>query len=115
VAEPENTESALVFHYIKSNSHRSVHVDGALASLSASGGLHVALFNERMPIPQQTVVGFVGDKQFDLPDRMVSRQGVVREVDVSLYLSLPVAKELMSLLGRQIEMAEKVAAEMKAL
>lgn len=110
------TEPRLVFHYIKNQNFRVIHVDGAIGSLVPTGHIHMALFSERRPIPQQmahkiTPDGQVGDS---IPSETVSKEGIIREIDVDAMMSLPAAIGLHAWLGKQIELFKnQVKPEMK--
>lgn len=82
-------------HQIKSNLYRNIHVDGAFGGITPQGGIHLALFSERTPIPSEVVLEFdseTGAKE-DKRER-VQRDGLVREMEVGAILSIDTAKNL---------------------
>ena len=70
----------------------------------ASHGLTIAFYSERQPIPRRIVHKLSGD--FELGDEIceqrVVRDAIVRDVDVSLAMSLEVAKNVHKTLGEII-------------
>lgn len=97
------------FNYIKSNFFRSVHVDGAFGGLSPNGNIHCSVFNERMPIPQTTDHTISEDGTVSSPTEFEGKTGIVREIDVDLVLSIPVARELIDWLNLRIKEFEVAA------
>jgi hypothetical protein len=96
--EPSDAEQAstIRFHYIKSPLYRNVVVSGVHGGVTPSGrGLHMALFSERGPIPQQAVHELVdGRLGQELLDQRVTKQDVVREVEVGVHLDWASAQAL---------------------
>lgn len=100
----------LRFHYIKSSAYRVVHADGVIGGPTPNGHLHASFFSERLPIP--TVIdqavrdagggrGVLGEETF-----REGKNGVVREVEVGVAMTLDMAKRLHGWLGRHIEQLE---------
>lgn len=101
-------DNQITFHYIKSNSFRVIHADGMWGGISPSGHLQMAFYNERIPIPQMTVHAvdpvkrIIGEEE----ERLV-RDGIVREVECNVVMSLEVSERLHRWLGVQIESLKK--------
>lgn len=97
------------FHYLKSNNFRVIHVDGAVGSSTPSGmGIHMTLFSERSAIPQQlefelSEEGKIGK---EIPESKITREGIVRELEVDAIMSLDRARALHAWLGNQIKTLE---------
>jgi hypothetical protein len=92
------------FDYIKGTHFRVVHVDGAFGGVSPRGDIGMSVFNERWPIPTQTTYnleegGKVGN---EITEERISREAVIREVEVELLMDLDVAKTMHSWLGAKI-------------
>ncbi len=87
-APPEVTLDSITFHYIKGTQFRVIHVDGAIGSLTPRGLIHAALYSERAAIPQMEVV---------------SRPGLVRELEASLMLDLNAAVSFRDWLSTRID------------
>ncbi len=97
-------QQEVVFHYIKSNHFRVVHVDGAWGGLTPQRNFTISFFNERVAIPQQVVHkvnadGTLGD---EIQGKRLTRKGVVREVEVDLVFDVEVAVRLHKWLGERI-------------
>lgn len=94
----------VAFDYIKSQHFRVVRADGAIGGLTPAGGIHFALYTERHPIPRRLVhqidEGGVGAV---LPNETVSKDAIVREMDVDVFLTIDVARSLYRWLGDKIE------------
>lgn len=100
-----NTPPKLVkFDYIKSKAFRVLHVDGAWGGITPNLNIHMSVFSERHPIPQQIVVEVAEDGVTkELPDRKLARDGMVREVDADLVMDLPTAAAIYQWLGEKIK------------
>jgi len=96
------------FHYIKSNHFRVIHVDGAHGGITPTGMIQVAFHNDRSPIPQQVVstVHENGTLGREIAEERVSRDGVVREVEVEAIMSLDTARALRKWLDEKIQSLE---------
>lgn len=100
----------VTFNYIKSNFFRVIHVDGVHGSPTPKGQLQMAIFNERLPIPQQVSHSINKDKQLggEIFDERVGRTGIIREVEVELLMSLDTAKAINRWLDEQIKQIESL-------
>jgi hypothetical protein len=99
----QNSPSEIIFDYIKSNLFRVVHCDGAIGGVTPSGNLHIAFFSERPAIPRTLVhsrneMGTLGPP---IPERVVGRPGVVREMDVDVVVSPRAVDALIAWLQQQ--------------
>lgn len=107
-------ESRLAFNYIKSPDYREISAHGAVGGPTPRGEIWLSLFGERYPIPQiveYTVPGKPGDvvsidESTAQPTNVESRQGVIRHVEVTVYMNVDMAKRLHGWLARQIEVLE---------
>lgn len=95
------------FHYIKSNHFRVVHIDGAIGSRTPSGFLHIAMYSERPAIPREQEFPINKDGTLGEVGETISRDGVVRELEVDTIMSFDVAKNLRDWLTKHITEAEK--------
>lgn len=102
------------FDYIKSQHFRVIHVDGAVGSVTPTGLIHFALYNERAAIPRQTTHflnpdGTLGDR---ISEETISRETIIREMDVDVILSVDVAISLRDWLDGKIkEVLERLATQ----
>lgn len=98
------------FDYIKGNYFRVVHVDGAVGGISPRGDINMGIWNERWPIPKQTTFELAegGKVQKEIVEERISRDALIREVEVELVMSVEVAKTLCKWLNEKIEAATKI-------
>jgi hypothetical protein len=85
---------SLRFHYIKSNFFRVVHVDGAIGGVTPNGMIHASLFNERAAIPKEVAHQVNADGSLGTVIDTVSREGIVREMEVDVILTPTAAQAL---------------------
>lgn len=108
----EESPVEIRFDYIKSNFFRVVHADGVHGGVTAKGGLQVAFFSERKPLPKTETYrihqGHVGECV-----GAEIREAIVREVEVEVLMNLSMAKAMYQWLGDKIESAEKLSEEGK--
>ncbi len=87
-------------HYIKSNAFRVIYAEGAHGGLSPNGKIQMGLYNERQPIPQQTLhaIEQVGKHAVtvgkEIVEKRIGRTGVVREVETEILMDVAAAKEI---------------------
>jgi hypothetical protein len=92
----------IAFHYIKSNQFRVIYGDGAIGGPSPDAqNIHFAIYNERMPIPR-LVVNTIADGKITGEVNKEARQGVVREVEVDVIMSLDDAETLSKWLAKTV-------------
>lgn len=109
--EPKASDQ-IAFHYLKSNHFRVVHADGVWGGLTGDQRLHMAIWSERPAIPTLMVFEVTSNGQIgpEIKDRRESREGVVREVEVDVVMSLDTARSLNDWLKKSIEVADAVSA-----
>lgn len=92
------------FHYIKGPDFRSVHIDGAIGGLTTKGFLHIALFAERAPIPQEITFEVLPDGRLgeEDPNKRVSKEGVIRQMEVDVIVNEETAKDLRNWLDQRL-------------
>jgi hypothetical protein len=95
----------VAFDYIKGHLFRVVHADGVIGGPSPNGGLHLAFFSERAPIPQREVRSINSDGSLGglIVDKSIVRPAIVREIDFDVVMSIPVAEVLISWLQERVE------------
>ena len=105
----DSTPSQVKFDFIKSNYFRSIHADGVWGGINGHLDLVMAFYSERPAIPQQITVpikdGKLGD---ELEDKRVGRDAIVRDVEVSVSMSVEVAKHFRQWLDDKIKIAEEI-------
>jgi hypothetical protein len=104
------------FDYIKSNLFRVIHVDGIFGGISPNRKIHFSAWNERWPIPKQLSYKLTpeGTRGEEIKEARVSRDAVVREVEVHLIMDVATAKRVHVWLGQKIAIAEKLEEARKA-
>lgn len=104
-ADEPTKPSTLSFHYIKSTCFRVIHVDGALGGPLPSGrGVHLGLYSERAAIPQQVTheIDSKGHVGREIPEQRLSRDGVVRELEVDAVMDVETAEAIRDWLSKNI-------------
>jgi hypothetical protein len=106
----ESPLSKIKFDYIKSNFFRSIRADGAWAGTNGFSDIVLSIYSERTPIPKQTVHQLT--EQHTLGDEItaerITRDAVVREVEISMSMTLEVAQSLRDLLGKQLQAIQQL-------
>jgi hypothetical protein len=110
--KPDIPPETVNFDYLKSNQFRAIHVDGAFIGLTQTG-LTVNFFAERQPIPRRVVhkVGKDGAIGEEIVEQRVVRDAVIRDTEVSISMSIDVAKSLIVALETIIKKRDEVAAQ----
>lgn len=95
--------------YVKSQSFRVVHADGAYGGTSPRLELFIAFYNERFPIPKvltytPTPTGAPGQ---EVISERESKEGIIREVEVGVVLDFAAAKGFADWLNERIAELEK--------
>lgn len=105
-----------VFHYIKGQQFRVIHLDGVIGSVTPHMNIHMAMFNERPAIPQRMTYSVKADGALGEPvdSETVSRGGLVRELDVDVMMNLSVAEALYKWLGARIQELKAAMADSDA-
>ena len=102
-----DASARVAFDYIKSQLFRVVRADGVIGGLTPNGHVHMAFFSERPAIPRRQVFqltpeGTLGEM---LPNETVSRDSIVREMDVDVFMTIDTAKLLYAWLDEKIRAA----------
>jgi hypothetical protein len=89
------------FHYLKAPAFRTIHVDGVLGGPAPSGFLNAAFFSERIPILQTSTFSLTPDGTLgaEMVEEREAKDGITREVEVNLVMSVATATELHKWLG----------------
>lgn len=93
------------FDYVKSSYFRVIRADGAIGAVTPSGHIHFSLYSERPAIPKQIVHKLNADGSLggEISARRVTRGGIVREMDVDVFVSLEAAEGLCGWLQEKIK------------
>ncbi len=81
-------------------------MDGAIGSVSPNGQIHMSLYSERLPIPRRMVYELkenaLGD---EIEDQRVTRDAIIREMDVDVIMTIDAAESLCTWLQNKIDEA----------
>ena len=104
-----DADRRISFEYLRSHHFRVIRADGAIGSITPNGHIHFALFNERPAIPRRIVHEFNADGSLGelLPNETVSQGGIVREMEVDVFLTIETAKNIKEWLEGKIDEATK--------
>lgn len=99
----------VVFDYIKSPNFRAIRADGAIGAVTPNGHIHLALYSERAAIPRRLVHEIDADGKLGakIDDETVSRNSIVREMDVDVFLTVEVAESIRNWLGDRVAEAKE--------
>jgi hypothetical protein len=109
-------QGELEFDFEKSNYFRVIHVDGFFGGVApASQLLHIAVFNERQPIPKKVFHPVKdGVLQPEIMEKRETRTGLFREVEADLVLTLETATALRAWLDEKITEMQNARAQLLA-
>jgi hypothetical protein len=98
---PSSGVSKMPIHFIKSSQFRVVHATGVWYGGDSQQNLHLTFFNERTPIPKKVILilnqqGLIVSED---ESQREAKQGVVREMEVDIVLSVQAALDLHKTLG----------------
>jgi hypothetical protein len=104
------------FDFEKSNYFRVIHVDGFFGGIAPTTQLlHVAVFNERAPIPKKVFHPVMdGTLQPETVSKRDARSGVFRELEADLVINLEVAVALRGWLDQRITEMQNIRALLAA-
>ena len=105
-----DTKPTIKFEYLKSASFRVVHSDGVFGGTTPQGDIFVSFYNERFPLPKSLVNEVEPDGTLGpevRSDRVEEGRNVIRELEVGVHLSVPMAKIVAEWLLKKVAHAEK--------
>ncbi|MBI4827210.1 MAG: hypothetical protein HY804_00070 [Nitrospinae bacterium] len=106
--DPKKGESAagrISFHYLKSNSFKTICVDGAHGGISPRGRLNMSVFSERLPIPKEEI--FENHEGSFSRIGLIGKEGVIREVEATLSMDYTTMVSIRDWLSEKISDFEK--------
>lgn len=110
------TAGRLRFDFIKSNSFRVIHVDGAWGGLRPDLNFHLNLYSERYSIPKSVTIEYDPEKlTVEQTVDVESRECVIREVEICALFDLATAKSLRDWLDDHLQKAEERLSNMVSL
>lgn len=95
------------FHYLKTNSYRTYHVDGIFGGLTSRGNLYAELFLERNATPK--MVKHKVKETGELGDEILreGKKGFIRQIECGLMMDINTAKTFHTWLGDKINDFDK--------
>ncbi len=82
----------ITFHYDKTPSYRSYHVDGIFGGLTPRGKIYCELFIDRNPTPQTSVHELSKDGVLSgIPIKKTGKDGIIREVECGMIFDIDTA------------------------
>jgi hypothetical protein len=92
------------FHYLKSGDFRVIHADGVFGGITPTGDIFASLFSQRPAIPTLTVQSIKenGELGEEMISERVSKDGVVREMEIGITMRPEVAEALVKWLQERI-------------
>ena len=107
-SEAEKTPEVISFHYEKSSSFQSFHVDGAFGGISPRLNINMALFAERGPIPRRVDQEISADGTVGKELNREGKDGILRELQCNLVMDYRAAKVVHEWLGKKIADVEGI-------
>ena len=96
-------------NYIKGSLFRVIHSDGVIGGPSPNGrGIHMSLWSERAPIPLQVIHELDDQGHMGKEVERVQRDGIVREVEVDIVITLDTAEAMANWLNNQVASLKKL-------
>ncbi len=109
--------SEVTVRYTRSAFCRVIHADGAWGGLTPQGNIQMALYSEKVEIPELTtyeVLGQAGSPMGSLREKQVVQRGHNREVEVEVILSPAVAMSLRDWLQDKLDKLQAIQAKQPA-
>ena len=103
---PQDTKNLRVF-YQNSTFHRTVFAGGVWAGVTPNGLVQLGFFNDLRPMPEMVTHGVVND-ELGPEIETLEKKGIVREVETTVLLPLPMAKSLLPLIQQMIDQLEAI-------
>jgi hypothetical protein len=91
------------FHYFKNFNYRSIYIDGATCNINPHGKFHVDLYSTKFPIPEYAKHKLDGNKLNLKPVEERKLTGLIREIEVGIYMDAPTVQALIDMLKGQLE------------
>lgn len=105
--------SEVKFDYIKSNFFRVIRVDGAHGGMGTNiNTIQLAFFSERRPIPKSETYPLV-DGKLGERSKKLSRDAIIREVEVEAIIDLDTARALKNLIDENIKKIENIKSQVE--
>ncbi len=108
-SDPQAAAGEMPVYYVKSNFYRVVHADGIYGGGTPTpGDIMMSVFSHRIPLPEKIVNDADGN---EILAKRVVKYGIENELEVSLAMSLEMAKIMRNWLDKAIKNAEVAVAK----
>lgn len=116
-AATKKPDQELEFHFEQTPYYRTIHADGFWGGPTGNGLIYMSAYSERKPIPTKLV------HKIDLEGNRMSlggetaretQQGVIREIEIGIYMNVQTAVSLRNWLSEKISELERVTAEIES-
>ena len=103
---PSDPTNKIKFHYIKADSFRVIPASGVWGGVNTRGSIDMTFFTERAPIPKVVSHEITSEGQLGMEVDRKTKEGLVRDVQVSVLIDLPFAKSFRDWLDDKINELE---------
>ncbi len=104
-----NGGKVVKFDYLKSSQFRTVRSDGVWGGVNGHLDIVMSFYSERPPIPQQVTHLIEGERLGrELEQNRISRDSIIREVEICVSMNVEVAKALRLWLDERIMVIEGI-------
>lgn len=97
-----NKSQKVTIHNKISNSFRELHVDGAYGGITPKGLFNINFYAERLAIPKSSDFNIKGNSLIKIADSEDSKDGIIREFETGVYMTIETANEFHKWLGEQL-------------
>jgi hypothetical protein len=98
----------VTFHYLKTGSYRTYHVDGIFGGITPNGKLYAEIFIQRATTPQTTEQEINLDGTLGNETDRTGKKGIVREIEAGLIMDMETARVLRNWIDSKIQEFEKM-------
>lgn len=116
MSEPQKTDnpvfpSEIPIHFVKGNHFRVAQASGAWFGTDPQGNFHLTFYSERLPLPKKIIFKLNEKGQFLHEDitKRESKDGIVREMEIDIVMSVAAAQGLAQLLTQNLQSAIEAA------
>ena len=106
-------EQEIRFEYIKSNSYRDIHVDGAFGGITTKGYVFMSIFSERNPIPTAITHRLKEDGTLGKELSREGRKCVLRTVESVLFMDIDTAESVAQWILQKTKALKEVREQFK--
>jgi hypothetical protein len=101
---------SISYDYIKLNHYREMFVTGVQGGITPHGYIQMSVFNERQPIPKQTVhkLSIAGVVEKEITDERLTRDSIVRSVEATLIMDIHTAEKTIEWIQYHVDKIKRV-------